>query len=124
MGVVVAGGRGESRVGHKIVRRPGGNKAGKMQGREAREARMEGRGAKADERQGQALWEPSKKKQRSSGIGARRGKRARVSDVETIGDNKLVMTSEPGRARHHGRKAEEDIGQKGKQGEASKEHTR
>ncbi len=37
-----------------------------------------------------------------------------MSGVETIGDNKLVMT-EPDR-----RKAEEDIGQKGKQGEASK----
>ena len=35
------------------------------------------------------------KKKITSGIGSpeRRGKRARVSDVETIGDNKLVMTS-------------------------------
>ncbi len=76
-----------------------GREKARRQGREAREARMEVREAKAVERQGKtdekALWEPSKKAKIIGYIGSpeRRGKRARVSDVETIGDNKLVMAS-------------------------------
>ncbi len=65
MGVVVAGGRGECREGHKIVRRSEETKQGEC--KEARQgskgARMEIKGAKAVERQGknkQVLWEPSK----------------------------------------------------------------
>ncbi len=98
----------------------------RRQGRETREARMEQRLSSVRERISKRCGSQPKK-QRSSGIGsAERGeKRARVSDVETIRDNKLVMASSSvGRARHHGRKAEEDIGQNGKQGEASKKHKR
>ncbi len=83
----------------KVERKQGREKP-RRQGREAREARMEIREAKAVERQGKNKHSLERcgsrpKKQRSSGIGSpeRRGKRARVSDVETIGDNKLVMAT-------------------------------
>ena len=78
---------GGAQDSEKVGRKQGRENA-RRQGREAREARTEIRGAKAVERQGknkQALWEPSKK---TKIIGYREPgeerKRARVSDV---GDN-------------------------------------
>jgi hypothetical protein len=50
-----------------------------------------------------------------------------VSDVEAIGDNKLVMATgsrKRGEPDIMEEKAEEDIGQKGKQGEASMKNMR